>query len=252
MLGGRSWALVRSEITQRSNYVALGRMLRRSRRPLSTARRYFLGGGSYPWRVELRTPTGTVAPVLHSHHDVWTVNEVFFREDYPARPDLGVVVDVGSNIGISALWFLSRNAIARCHLYEPVPANLRRLRENLSGLEDRYELHETAVSDRSGTVSFGVEATGRYGGIGVAGEDAIEVPSLEINQVLESVLEREGRIDVLKLDIEGLEVATARAIRPELLERIGAIYLETEEPVSLHPERFEAEFANQTLRLRRR
>ena len=252
MLGGRSWALVRSEITQRSNYVALGRMLRRSRRPLSTARRYFLGGGSYPWRVELRTPTGTVAPLLHSHHDVWTVNEIFFREDYPAGPEIGVVVDVGSNIGISALWFLSRNATARCHLYEPVPGNARRLRENLAGFEDRYELREAAVSDRSGTVSFGVEDTGRYGGIGVAGDRSIEVPSLEVNDVLGSVLEREERVDVLKLDTEGLEIATARAIRPDLLERVGAIYLETDRPVSLWPDRFRAEFSNQTLRLFRR
>src|SRR6266851_5523939 len=49
----------------------------------------------------------------------------------------------------------------------------------------RYTLEQAAVADRAGTVAFGVESTGRYGGIGVATAEAIEVRCLEINEVLE-------------------------------------------------------------------
>ena len=168
------------------------------------------------------------------------------------RPDPGLraVVDIGSNIGISALWFLTRNETSRCYLYEPVPANLERLRANLDGFEDRYELAEAAVADRAGTVSFGVEPTGRYGGVDLELDGSIEVDCLEINDVLAAILEREGRIDVLKLDTEGLELPTVQAIRPELLRRIDVIYFEWPEEPEVHPGLFDRSYANTTCALR--
>ena len=215
-------------------------------------KRYFFGWGSYPWRCRVRTPQGEVAPTLYSHHDMWTVNEVFCREDYAAGPALGAVVDIGSNIGISALYFLTRGPGARCYLYEPVPDNVERLHANLEAFGDRYELTEAAVAERSGKVSFGVESTGRYGGIGQELEGRIEVDCLEVNQVLQGVLEREPAIDVLKLDTEGLELATVRAIRPDLLRRIRVIYFEWPEEPVVHPQLFEHSFANTTCALRNR
>ncbi len=180
-----------------------------------------------------------------------TVTEVFCRLDYEAPPEVRVVVDLGSNIGISALYFMTRNPDVRCHLYEPVARNVARLRENLVGFEDRYRLTEAAVWDRDGTVEFGVEPTGRYGGIGVAGE-TIEVPCLSINRVLDSVLEHVPAIDLLKIDTEGAELTTVGAIRDDLLARIGLIYLETMERPSVHVDRFDAAFACDTLRLANR
>jgi FkbM family methyltransferase len=253
VLGGRSPALIRSEIAQPSNYVALWRMLRRYRAPGRNLGRYLLGRGEYPYRCRARTPRGEVAPNLFSHQDMLTMNEIFCREDYTAGPELRVAVDIGSNIGISALYFLTRNDESRCHLYEPVPENVKRLRENLAGFEDRYVLHETAVADRAGPVEFGVEPTGRYGGIGLTYERSIEVDCLEINRVLDEVLEREGRIDLLKLDTEGMELDTVRAIRPELLRRIGTVYFEWEdEPGDLGADGFERSYANSTCSLRNR
>ena len=195
---------------------------------------------------------GVVAPVLHSPDDMLTVNEVFCREDYRAGTDVRVVVDVGSNIGISALYFLTRGPEVRVHAFEPVPVNVERLRANLAGFSERLSLREVAVAERTGRVRFGVEPTGRYGGIGVATGRSIEVECVDVNSVLADVLERERTIDVLKLDTEGMEVATVAAIEPAHLRRIRMIYLETERPVRLWPELFEASFASQTLALRAR
>ena len=250
MLGGREPSLVLSEVVQRQNYVALWRMLRRYPGPSKNLGRYFFGWGDYPYRCRVRTPCGEVASTLYSHHDMWTVNEVFCREDYAAGPELRVAVDIGSNIGISALYFLTRNESARCYLYEPVPDNVQRLRANLAGFEDRYLLREAAVADREGHVRFGVEPTGRYGGIGLELDGSIEVDCLDINAVLSEILGREPSIDVLKLDTEGKELPTVQAIRPELLRRIDTIYFEWPEEPEVHRELFEHSYANTTAALR--
>ena len=168
------------------------------------------------------------------------------------RHSTEVVVDVGSNIGISALYFLTRNPVCRCHLYEPDPRNLARLKANLVQFSGRWRLHEAAVGPKAGLVEFGREPTGRYGAVGARTPDVIRVPCLEIDAVLEEVLAQETKIDVLKIDTEGLEEPTVAAIHPNLLDRIETIYFESERPAELHGNRFDFSFANQTVRLRRR
>ena len=252
MLGGRTPGFVLRQAVERENYVSLARMSRVCVNPVDFALRYFLGRGRYPAEVGVRTPMGTVAPSVYTHHDVWTVNEVFCRLDYRLPPNARVVIDIGSNIGISALFFLTRSPDLRCYLFEPDPRNARRLEANLAAHAGRYELAREAVAERSGTVSFGREPTGRYGGIGLALDDAIEVRCRHINDVLADVLAREGRIDMLKLDTEGMEDATVAAIDRELLARVRVLCYETRAPVNPAPELFAMTFATETARLTNR
>jgi FkbM family methyltransferase len=252
VLGGRPVRFVLKELVAPRNYVALARMARVCERPLDMARRYLLGGGDYPFVGAVRTPLGVVKPTLHTHHDVWTLNEIFCREDYRAGNDVGVVVDVGSNIGLSGLYFLTRNEMCRCYLFEPDPRNVPRLRQNLEGLADRWSLEESAVGPTGGIVSFGREPTGRYGAVGADTPDVIQVRCVSINDVLEAVLAREGTIDILKIDTEGLEEDTVSAIRPDLLEHVETVYFESKRAMSLHPDAFDASFSNETVTLRRR
>jgi FkbM family methyltransferase len=252
MLGGRPVGFVLRQLAQVENYRALWRIRRVAVQPGDFLRRYLFGKGTYPARCPVRTPAGVIAPTVFSHHDVITVNEVFCRLDYRLRPDARLVVDIGSNIGISALYFLTVAPAVRCHLYEPDPRNVERLRGNLADFAERIELREVAVADRGGTVAFGREPSGRYGGIGLVHPDQIEVECLHIDAVLGGILEREGWIDLLKIDIEGLENRTVQAIRRDLLERIGAICFETREPVNPAPDLFELRYATETARLERR
>ncbi len=165
-----------------------------------------------------------------------TVNEVFCRLDYNAGPGVRTIVDIGSNIGISALYFLSRNRSAHCYLAEPDPKNIARLSKNLAPFAARYTLDECAVSDAAGTVEFGLESSGRYGGIGLERDETILVRCRDINELLEEVIAAAGRIDILKVDTEGLEARTVMAIRPDLLDEVDVIYLESLEQVEpLHP-----------------
>jgi FkbM family methyltransferase len=222
----RSLATTARALRERRHWTALKNTFLVDTRPLQHLRRYLTSGGEYPHTYELRTPIGRMTFTAYGRDDVLTCNEVFFRVDYPAPSTIETVVDIGSNIGISALYFLTRNPTAHVSLYEPDPRNVARLRQNLRGYEGRYTLHEEAVSDFTGTVPFGVEQTGRYGGIGLELDEQIAVPCRDINDVLRAVLAQRPRVDILKVDSEGHEHRTIRAISPELARRVTTIYYE--------------------------
>ena len=103
MIGNRSTTQLLAAPFQRTHYVALFNMRRRYPRFSDNLVRYLTGKGKYPYDIQVRTPVGLVSMRLYSHHDLLTVNEVFCREDYFADESLRHVVDLGSNIGISAL-----------------------------------------------------------------------------------------------------------------------------------------------------
>ena len=237
-VGGRPLDRVARAVFSPRSYVAAVNMLTLYRRPLRLFWRYTFNAGSYPYRAVVRTPLGPVDVMLYSSHDLLTLNEIFCRLDYSAIPRTRVVVDIGSNIGISALYFLTRDPDVFCHLFEPVPANLERLRENLARFDGRYALREAAVAEFTGTSAFAVEPTGRYGGIGTEWPDRIEVPAVSINEVLRSVLERAPEIDILKIDVEGLEVRLVQAIDTDLRGRIRRIYIEADPDGAVLPDCF--------------
>ncbi|MEX2195996.1 MAG: FkbM family methyltransferase [Thermoleophilaceae bacterium] len=197
------------------------------RRPVGFLARYVTGRGEYPAEVKVRTPTGVLPLAVYCADDIATVNEVFCRLDYRVSSDIRTVLDIGANIGISAAYFLSRNPAVRVTCFEPAPANLPRLRAQLEQFGDRAEIQEYAVATADGDVEFGVEPTGRYGSMYIPPtHERIVVPCRSINGVLEDALGSTDRIDVLKLDTEGLEPATIEAIRPDLAERIGLVVFE--------------------------
>jgi len=242
--------MVVKEVFKPRNYTALVRMLRIYPAFPAAAWRYFTGRGRYPYHCRIRTPAGTIAPTLYSQHDMWTVNEIFCREDYAAEPPVRTVVDIGSNIGISALYFLTRDAQCRCWLHEPVSSNVERLRANLAGYEDRYELREVAVAAEAGTAVFGVEDSGRYGGIGVALDQSIEVECVAVDQALAAALANADLIDVLKIDTEGTELELLAASAPALLGSVRQVFLESADRGHPVPEPFSVRFRNDTWALR--
>jgi FkbM family methyltransferase len=249
LLGGRSLGFAAREVVRPANWVALARMPRRYPRFIENSRRYFMGGGNYPYRCKVRTPQGIVAPTVFSYHDMLTVNEVFCREDYRVGSDLRVAVDIGSNIGISALYFLTRTPKARVWLYDPVPRNVERLRSNLAGFEGRWRIEDVAVADRDGEGRFAVGSSGRYGSLELESDSSIQVRVRHINSVLREVLDSEDQIDVLKLDIEGSEARTLQATSPELLAQVGVLYAEDTAGTLECPPGFEASRRATVLRL---
>lgn len=212
------------------NYRALWHTLTTYRRPVDALGRYVRGSGDYPWRTTLRTPTGAVSLLVPHPHDVRTVNEVFCRRDYGSGSPR-VVVDIGGNIGVSAAYFLSRRRDTRVHVWEPVTNNLEVLRANVGPFGDRCVVHEAAVAPLAGAATFLLEPVGRYCGLAdylpsAEGRTAVEVWCDAAADALREVVEREGFVDLLKIDTEGSEQAIVDAIPAELREHIGTVVYE--------------------------
>jgi FkbM family methyltransferase len=200
------------------HYRAFAAAFRVYRNPLIEIRRYLTGAGAYPRVISVRSPAGWIDLTLYSHHDLLTVNEIFCRGDYRSGASASVILDLGANIGISAAYFLSRNPKAFIHLYEPVERNRDRLHANLAPFTGRYAVHAQAVSLTNGTANFGVDQTGRYGGIDRVFDESFSVECLDVRDVVDATLEHHGRIDILKIDVERL--------RPDQAARIGTILIE--------------------------
>lgn len=236
ILNDRSFGMIATNAVRPLNYIALARAPFVYEHPFEAIGRYFAGKGDYPYFVRVRTPIGTQGITLFNSQDIITVHEIFSRQDYRCPSPPQTVVDLGSNIGISALYFLTRSPSTYCELYEPDPHNIPKLLENIKGYEDRFALHQNAVADAEGVLPFRRESTGRYGSLVYKLSETAEEISVRvehINTVLEHAIGRHGTIDLLKIDTEGAELATIRAIDRRLLKNIRNIAIEWESPIQL-------------------
>jgi FkbM family methyltransferase len=222
----RRLARIAAAVTDTRQAKAATEAFRTLAQPVDFLWRYVTGRGSYPTNISIRTPSGNISPTLYSWHDTRTIHEIFLARDYRTDERPKVIVDFGSNIGLSAAYFLSRNAENRIHLFEPVPRNVERLRHNLAPFVGRYVLSEVAVGLENGKVNFGIEETGRYGGVGLPTRDSITVDCVDSNEVVGDIIAKRGHIDVLKVDIETLEHAIVRRLTPALAASIGLLLVE--------------------------
>jgi FkbM family methyltransferase len=159
--------------------------------------------------------------------DVSVAVNNFVREEYGAFNDLvnpRVLVDAGAFIGDTSAYFLSRFPGLRSIALEPMPDNAKQARVNLEPYRDRVDLREVALTADGARVHMSGVQTGAR--IGEASD--IEVPSQTILHILESL--PEGRIDILKMDIEGAEGPIFAQSAELWLDRVGLIILETHGP----------------------
>ena len=107
--------------------------------PIEYFRRYVFSVGMYPWSFEIRTPVGIYTLVLLRFEDIFTVNEIFLWEIYSVNKHSLVFLDIGGNVGLASLYFLTRSQNSRGVLVEPLEHNIVRARNQLSDFKDRVE-----------------------------------------------------------------------------------------------------------------
>jgi FkbM family methyltransferase len=146
--------------------------------------------------------------------------------------DGATVLDVGANVGAYTLLF-ARSVGDEGHVYafEPAAASRAGLERHLSinGLTGRVTVRPEAISDRAGSVPFidaGTHGDNRL--VPVATAETRSVPSLSIDEFCEA----SGLSpDVIKIDVEGAELAALRGARRTIAGRGAALTLFVE----LHP-----------------
>ena len=157
-------------------------------------------------------------------------------------PPDSTVLDVGANIGFWSIPLANHLRGRGClHAFEPVPANFKRLSENVRGntLEDTAHLHEIGLSDQNGSLQISLRedfADGAETGNATIVVDSYDL-LFECKQIrvdrLDDIFDSLGisRLDFIKVDIEGHEdkfLAGAgnviRRFRPILYVEINKVH----------------------------
>lgn len=133
----------------------------------------------------------------------------------------GAFYDVGGSIGLYAvaLGRHCRTSNGFVRTFEPFPANLERLQENLTlnDLTDQHvRIHATALNDEPGILRVALVADGLPGNAKVVQQGGVEVPV----RTLDDIWIENGREDVgfIKIDTEGFDGQVLRGAKSLLHE----------------------------------
>lgn len=117
-----------------------------------------------------------------------------------------VMVDLGANVGYYTLMAASIvGARGRVHAIEPFPDNFNLLAKNVqaNGFAHIVELHQLAISDRSGTIELFIGKADNLHSLlqSTNSQSSLTVQTLTLDQFLAD----KASIDFLRMDIEGAE-----------------------------------------------
>lgn len=157
-------------------------------------------------------------------------------------------LDIGANTGS----FTQLTAIvpdSYCHAFEPNPLIMKRLQCNvhLTGLTDRVMLHNEALWSETAILPFRVpygENTGKARliheiGDLFEGQYEIEVMAVPLDNLVAGI----GRVDLMKLDVEGAELMVLQGAEQTIRKNWPGIMVEWYprhcEPYGYHPEKID-------------
>ena len=151
--------------------------------------------------------------------------DVFFGQEYAHLPVCGkTVVDVGANIGDTAIYFCMQGA-SRVIAFEPYPYSFRLAKKNIrkNGFQRRVQLLEAAVGAKNSRIRLD-GASKSFGGSQVApSKNGKWVKVANLGGVLAKI---RGQDAVLKLDCEGAEYSIILPAQTRELRRFSHIILE--------------------------
>jgi FkbM family methyltransferase len=213
---------------------------------------YLASGGR---GLKCRLPEGEIVRVLPKYrHASWNLDE--YRAFRRALAPGAVALDVGASVGSYALLFGQWvRPHGRVYAFEPAPAVRDALERHiaLNGLGDVVVAVAQAVSDRTGRARF--VTPGLHGISRLAGEME-PAPTTVDTITIDEFCERERvRPHLIKLDVEGAELAALRGARTIIRACRRDLALFVELHPSLWPcagvtrQEFEDELAELRLRL---
>jgi FkbM family methyltransferase len=162
---------------------------------------------------------------VRSHVGGITQNVLRCEYDRFLPQDPKVIVDAGGFIGDLACHWATKFPAARIVVIEPNPDNYKFVKRNIEPYGDRITLLNKGLWSRAARLkvegdemeSHVVETTG----------DDFDVDATDVPSILATC---GGRIDVLKLDIEGAEAEVLGPGAQQWIDRVGFVVVETHGP----------------------
>ena len=226
-IGKRSLITFIKRIFQIENYIAVTNFFNVHKKPLGAIFDEIFSLGKYPRLLRFNSPVGEERIKLYSINDFSTFNLIFCRKDYLFRKKDKVVLDIGSNIGLSALYWLTRDDGIIVYCYEPSSTNFKKLKKNLKGFKRRSFIYKNAISNKNFLAYLNIEKSGVYNslnnqkGINFYKKERCRV--LSINSCIEKIIKKHGKIDIIKIDNEGEEVKTVASINKKFWSSINCL-----------------------------
>lgn len=148
-------------------------------------------------------------------------------------PEGATVLDVGANIGLYTVELASRvGPMGRVISIEAMPRHAESVRRNLAlnGL-DNAEVVQVAVGDHHGEVTLGLPPGGNQGMFAVGADNGGETATVPLRPI-DDILQEKGvtSLALIKMDIEGSEMAALQGAIKTLRQFKPAILIELNEP----------------------
>jgi len=154
---------------------------------------------------------------------------IFAQHDYPFIPCLagesGAVLDIGANVGATALLFRLQYPLCPVFAFEPAPSTFAYLAENVAAL-DRAQAINVGLFDRDAATRLytsDVSITNSMGTSALNGDHYEDVRVWRASRALDEL--EIDRITLIKMDTEGAEVPILRDIE-DRLDRVSALFIE--------------------------
>lgn len=188
---------------------------------------------SLTWAKIANTKKARVLGFVVEAFDYWTLQylfgEIFVRSEYyfSSKSKKPIIMDCGSNIGMSILFFKFLFPDSVIHGFEPDPVTFALLDKNIkSNNLSGVHLHNVAVSDREEEISFYTDET--PGSLlmsvikGRMSSKEIKIPTIRFVDFI-----ADYKVNFLKIDIEGHEnVVFADLAASKALSKIDEMIIE--------------------------
>ncbi len=158
--------------------------------------------------------------------------ELFIERIYALalESDRPVIIDCGSNIGMSVLFFKEEYPQAHIIAFEPDPGNFKHLQSAMSANFPDVAIHNVAVSDVPGQMQLytSSDSQGRITTKSLYRErledTALVSESVEVVRLSDYL---QSSVDLLKIDIEGAEISVLRdLIATGMIGRVSNMIVE--------------------------
>lgn len=143
------------------------------------------------------------------------------------RPD-GIVIDVGANIGVHTVHFAEFAPLGKVICFEPARATFAYLLRNVKNLANVIPLN-VALSDATGLQTLFVATDNAYSGLKDTKRKAIlrqeSIACFTGDEILLPLTQNQ-RIDLVKIDVEGLEMQVLRGMKQLIVTHRPVIFCE--------------------------
>ena len=167
--------------------------------------------------------------------DIRVFKQIFVDNEYDSLnlPETAkTIIDLGANIGLSALFFIKKFPASRIVAVEPDAVNFSIMEKNLEKFSKSISFLQAAIWPTDGEVSL-VEEDDDHTSLGAWGyrtEASNGNSGLSVKAVtIPTIMKQYGMdfVDILKVDIEGAEYELFEKNYEDWIDKVGLIIIET-------------------------